>query len=108
MPVTDDQFCAIAMAQQGVEEGAHAGHPEFHVGGEVFATLPKAGVGVLKLAPEAQVALMDLTQAAAPVAGDDGHKGWTQVTLSKAELPLIADYIGAAYRTVAPKRRIVL
>lgn len=107
MAVTESIFRTLALSQKGAVEGCLDGVPSFHVEGTVFASLPSGKVGVLDLRPDQQVALCALSGAAAPVEGDGGAAGQTGITLAKMDLPLLADYIGAAYRNVAPKTRLV-
>ena len=40
-----DDFRRLALAFPGAEERAHMGHPDFRVGGKIFATLQGAGKG---------------------------------------------------------------
>ena len=37
--MTADDFRGIALSLPEVSEGAHMGHPDFRVGGKIFATL---------------------------------------------------------------------
>jgi hypothetical protein len=39
MPVTVDAFRRLALSQPEAAEQAHMGHPDFRVGGKIFATL---------------------------------------------------------------------
>lgn len=51
--VTPQGFRRIALRLEGVVESAHHGHPDFRVGGRIFATLgyPDAKWGMVNLAP---------------------------------------------------------
>ena len=51
--MTPNQFRRLALALPGATEGAHGGHPDFRVGGKVFASLgyPDATLGMIKLTP---------------------------------------------------------
>ena len=51
-----DDFRRLALALPGAEEHAHMGHPDFRVGGGIFATLHRAGqgTGAVMLLPEQQ------------------------------------------------------
>ena len=40
-----DDFRRIALSFPGAEERAHMGHPDFRVGGRIFATLHAPGKG---------------------------------------------------------------
>lgn len=54
--MTTTKFRSIALSMEEASEGAHMGHPDFRVGGEIFATLgyPDAGSGVVILTAEEQ------------------------------------------------------
>jgi len=103
--VTADEFRALALALPGASEGAHNGHPDFRVGGRIFASLgvPDAGHGMVKLAPIEQ----DVVMAAAPnlfrpAAGSWGLKGSTLVCLAPAQPEQIEGALRLAWRHLAP------
>ena len=78
-------FRRIALAFPGVEEGAHMGHPDFRVGGKIFATLHGAGkgTGAVMLLPEQQELAMAAEPGAfSPAAGAWGRGGSTIVSLA--------------------------
>ena len=54
--MTSAQFREIALSFPEAVEAAHMGHPDFRVGGKIFATLgyQNEGCGVLLLSPEEQ------------------------------------------------------
>jgi hypothetical protein len=79
-----DDFRRIALSFPGAEEKAHMGHPDFRVGGRIFATLHAAekGTGAVMLTPEQQeLALEAEPEAFAPAAGAWGRGGSTVVRL---------------------------
>jgi hypothetical protein len=85
MPTADD-FRRIALSFPGAEEKAHMGHPDFRVGGRIFATLqaPESGAGMVSLHPEQQELAMEAEpEAFRPAAGAWGRGGSTLVTLSR-------------------------
>lgn len=54
-----DEFRAIALSLPEASEGAHMDHPNFRVGGKIFATLgPEEEWGMVKLLPDQQAAYM--------------------------------------------------
>jgi len=55
--MTPNQFRRLALALPDATEGAHGGHPDFRIGGKVFASLgyPDATLGMVKLAPDGMV-----------------------------------------------------
>ena len=71
---------------EGVEEGAHMGHPDFSLGGRIFASLMADGVRAsVKLAPEEQSAFVEESpRTFAPAAGAWGRQGWTTIQLPGA------------------------
>ena len=54
--MTVNRFRRIAIGLDGAVESAHHGHPDFRVGGRVFATLgyPDRHFGCVMLTPEQQ------------------------------------------------------
>lgn len=86
-PMTADQFRAIALALQGVVEGAHMGHPDFRANGRIFATLHPGGrTGMVKLSPEEQqVLLAGHPEVFEPSSGAWGRQGCTNVTLARVD-----------------------
>ena len=54
--MNEGDFRRIALSLPGATEGSHMGHPDFRVGGKIFATLmPVDGYAMVKLAPDAAV-----------------------------------------------------
>jgi len=85
------------------------GHPDFRVGGKIFATLgyPDARFAMLKLTPEQQHAFVEAApKVFAPVKGGWGLKGATNVTLGPATVRTVGPAMETAWRNVAPKRLI--
>lgn len=58
--MTADQFRSLALGISGAFESAHMGHPDFRLGGNVFASLgyPDDDHGMVKLTPEQQRAFL--------------------------------------------------
>ena len=56
--MTADDFRRLALELPGASEMSHMGHPDFRLGGKIFATLgyPDASWGMVKLTPEQQAA----------------------------------------------------
>ena len=82
---SQDDFRRLALAFPGAEERAHMGHPDFRVGGKIFATLhaPAKGTGAVMLLPEQQELAMAAKPAAfTPAAGAWGRGGSTIVSLA--------------------------
>ena len=104
--MTVDKFRRIALNMPEATEKAHMGHPDFRVGGKIFATLgyPSADLAMVKLTPEQQREFV-LTEPEmfTPVSGGWGLKGATHVRLRKARESAVRDAVAAAWRNVAPK-----
>ena len=105
--MTPDDFRELALSLPEAIESSHMGHPDFRVGGKVFATLgyPNGEHGVVILTPEDQakfVALRPTTFTA--VKGFWGRRGATQVLLRTATRPNLRAALAAAWRRNAPKR----
>ena len=51
--MTADEFRGLALDLPEAVEGAHMGHPDFRVGGKIFASLgPDEAWGMVKLPPD--------------------------------------------------------
>lgn len=77
------------------------GHPDFRVGGRIFATLgyPSAGFGTLVLSPQVQdIVLPDHPKAFAPAAGAWGRSGSTVVNLRLAPRRAVTLALESAWR----------
>ena len=84
--MTPDDFRELALALPDAEESEHQGHPDFRVGGKIFATLgPDGSWGMVKLTPEAQErCAADEPEAYEPLTGAWGRQGCTKVHLEFA------------------------
>jgi hypothetical protein len=105
--MTANEFRRLALSLPGVTESAHMGHPDFRVGGRIFATLgtPGAGWGVLVLEPEQQEAFVGAEpETFAPVEGGWGKMGSTRVRLRTARKAAVRDAMIEAWRNRAPRR----
>jgi hypothetical protein len=105
-------FRAIACSLPGAAESAHMGHPDFRVGGRIFATLSgqATGRGVLKLTLEQQAAFIaDLPEVFEPVQGGWGRMGMTYIVLDRADEQTMRGALTTAHRNVelkqTPKRK---
>ena len=103
--MTANQFRRLALGLEGVVEAQHMNHPDFRVGGKIFATLqPGLKKGMVSLAPEEQARFMaEAPNVFEPAAGAWGRGGSTLVDLAAAD----EDTVGEAL-TIAWKRRIAL
>lgn len=99
--MTPDAFRRLALSFSGATESAHQRHPDFRVGGKIFATLgyPDKGSGMVKLTPEQQHDLMhDAPEVFTPAAGAWGRQGCTCVRLRPATKTILLAALEAAWR----------
>lgn len=106
--MTPSQFRTIALGMPGASESSHMGHPDFRVGGKVFASLSwteeDEDCGMVRLTPEEQAeALKKWPGVFRPSAGAWGDRGYTHMCLAKARTQMLRELIGAAWRGAAPK-----
>jgi hypothetical protein len=99
-------FRRIALALEGVTEGAHMNHPDFRLNGKIFATLhADLKHGMVKLTPDQQQALVRGAPAAfSPEAGAWGRAGCTKVMLKAVDEETLGEALTLAWREVWVKR----
>jgi hypothetical protein len=105
--VTANDFRRVALALPETAEQAHMDHPDFRVGGKIFATLgyPEQGWGMVKLTPEQQHYFSKADpDTFVPVKGAWGRRGATSVHLKSVEKEALRKAISAAWRNTAPKQ----
>ena len=97
-------FRRLALALPGAEEKSHLGKADFRVKNKIFASLPDAESGVVKLMREQQ-ALMVAAEPSifSPIKGGWGVQGWTRVELKSADEATLKSALLTAWRNVAPK-----
>ena len=101
--MTGEDFRALALSMDGAEEREHMGHPDFRVGGKIFASLDgDEAVGVLRLSPEQQEALVGAGDGpCSPAGGAWGRQGWTRVRLTGARKDRLKKWVRLAWEGVA-------
>ncbi len=104
--MTPDEFREIALNLPETEERSHMNHPDFRVGGKIFASLgPDLSWGMAKLTPEQQRYFIESEPSGvAPASGKWGDGGATIFTLANADADTIRNSITAAWRNTAPAR----
>jgi hypothetical protein len=105
--VTANDFRRLALSLPEAMESAHMDHPDFRVGGKIFATLghPANGWGMVKLTPEQQHYFSkDEPEVFVPAKGAWGRRGATSVNLKAASKKTLEKAIRTAWRNTAPKR----
>ena len=107
--MTADQFRRLALSLPETSEVGHMGHPDFRVGGKIFATLgcPDAGWGMVKLTPlEQMLFVQEEPDVFQPVKGGWGRRGATNVQLRAAKKAGLRKALVAAWRNTAPDRLV--
>src|SRR6476646_5413947 len=105
--MTPNEFRKLALSFPEAIESAHMRHPDFRVGGRIFATLgyPNQNSATVKLSPDEQKEFIgshpDVFQ---PAKGDWGRQGSTIVHLPVATIEIVREALAAAWRNTAPKR----
>ncbi len=110
--MTADQFRRIALGFPEAVESSHLGHPDFRLGGKVFATLgyPHEGFGMVRLPPDEQRRLIvESPSVFTPCVGVWGQRGATSVHLASATVALVRPALTTAWQFVdtPPKRKRV-
>ena len=85
--MTSNEFRKMALGLPEVVESSHMEHPDFRVGGKIFATLgfPDAGWAMVKLTPDEQELFVQIEPGSfQPVKGGWGRQGATNVRLQSA------------------------
>ena len=103
--LTARDFRRIALGMKDAVESAHMGHPDFRIGGKIFATLhADRKSGMVKLTPEQQETFVrDHPAAFAPENGAWGRQGCTAVRLDVADDDTVGEAMTLAWRNSAVK-----
>lgn len=104
--MTPSGFRRIALALNGAEEHAHHGHPDFRVGGRIFATLgyPDRHWGALNLTPDQQrTRVSDYPDAFVPAKGKWGEQGATTVRLDAIDEETLGEALTLAWQNTVAK-----
>ncbi len=106
--MTADKFRSLALSLPEVCESAHMNHPDFRVGGKIFATLgPNGDWGMVKLTPDEQATFLNAEPGVfEPASGAWGRSGSTIITLRRAKISLVRQALIAAWRNIAPQRLV--
>jgi hypothetical protein len=104
--MTPKQFRSLALALPEASEQSHMGHPDFRVGGKIFASLgPDESWAMVKLTPDQQASFMAGDSGAfSPATGAWGRRGCTIIQLRKAKKASVEPALIAAWRNTAPKK----
>jgi hypothetical protein len=107
--MTPNEFRKMALSLPETIEASHMDHPDFRVGGKIFATLSPAGQGwaMVKLSAEQQQAFVrDEPKVFAAFNGKWGKWGATKVILRQANKNTVRTALAFAWRNTAPKRLV--
>ncbi len=104
--MTANEFRRIALQLEGVIESAHQAHPDFRVGGRIFATLgyPDPKWGMVNLTPDQQRAwVRDRPEAFVAVKGKWGEQGSTNVRLDAVDAEALGEALTLAWQNIVAK-----
>ena len=103
--MNEDEFRALALRFPESVELSHMGHPDFRVGGKIFATLGgKEGYAMTKLRPEQQEMFLRSEPGVFELAsGAWGRGGATMIRLADADESSVRQALIAAWKNTAPK-----
>jgi hypothetical protein len=105
--MTAAEFRRIALSLPEAIESAHMEHPDFRVGGKIFATLgyPDQHHGMVVLPPDDQKGFVKSNAGAfSPAKGAWGLRGSTCVRLDAVNGPTLRRAMEIAWRKRAPKK----
>jgi hypothetical protein len=104
--MTADEFRQLAISFPEAEERSHMDHPDFRIGGKIFATIaPDGKRGMVKLTPEQQAVLTRTEpEVFEPAAGAWGRNGSTMAVFANADEAVVRQALAAAWRNTVPKR----
>jgi len=104
--MTPNEFRKLALSLPETEESAHMNHPDFRVGGKIFATLgyPNTDRGMVKVTPVEQEMLVSAEPSVfTPETGAWGRAGCTRVNLKAAKVTTLRRAMTAAWQLAAPE-----
>jgi len=104
--MTAADFRRMALRLPGAIEAAHMGHPDFRVGGKIFATLGyhKSEFAMVQLTSEQQELFVRAEpKSFTPVPGGWGMKGSTHVLLKTAKKAAVQEALTVAWRNRTSK-----
>jgi hypothetical protein len=104
--MTPTAFRRIALGLKEAVEHAHHGHPDFRVGGRIFATLgfPDRKWGMVALTPDQQrTSLREHPDVFTPAKGAWGEQGATLVRLGAIDEETLGEALTQAWRNAVEK-----
>jgi hypothetical protein len=107
--MTAADFRRMALSFPEAVESSHLDHPDFRVGGKIFATLGyfDKGWGMVKLMPDQQEEFVEAEpKVFVPAKGSWGKRGATCVHLKGAKKTTLRRAMREAWLNTAPKRLV--
>jgi len=104
-----EEFRRLARNLPEAVEKEHMQHPDFRVGGKIFATLgyPDENWAMVKLSPQEQERFVGShPDVFSPSKGAWGRQGSTSVRLKPATKTVVREALVAAWRNTAPKKLV--
>jgi hypothetical protein len=105
--MTSNEFRELALSFPEAIESAHMHHPDFRVGGRIFATLgyPNENSAMVRLSSDEQKEFVRSGPGVFTTAkGAWGRQGSTIIYLPAATIDIVREALSAAWRNTAPKR----
>jgi|SRR4029453_8370873 hypothetical protein len=105
--MTPNEFRKLALSFPEAIESAHMDHPDFRVGGRIFATLgyPDEHWAMVKLSSDEQNEFVRTSPGVfATAKGAWGRQGATNINLPAATIDIVREALTAAWCNTAPKR----
>jgi hypothetical protein len=102
--MTPNEFRELALSFPEAIESQHMRHPDFRVGGKIFATLgyPNEDSAMVKLSPADQKEFVRTSPGIfRPVKGAWGRQGATTIHLPVATIDIGHEALAAAWRNTA-------
>ena len=99
--MTTAKFRSLALSLPETAEAEHMKHPDFRVGGKIFATLAAVdkGYGNLMLTPEQQADFVaEQPDMFVPIAGGWGRMGMTHIRLAVTNADVLTGALRTAWR----------
>jgi hypothetical protein len=102
--MTGDAFRKLALSFDGAAEQSHMGHPDFRVGGKIFATLgPDEDWAMVRLTLEDQASFIAAQpEVFSPASGAWGMQGATIVQLKAAKRSVVKQALELAFQHRLP------
>lgn len=104
--MTSDQFRKLALSFPDAEERSHMNHPDFRMGGKIFATIsPDPAFAMAKLTSEQQATfLKDHPAIFKPASGKWGEGGATMISLALVDTETAGAALTLAYENLSKKK----